>query len=144
MVDLRKINTLIADDYINNNRPVGTLTDATQHLGGKTCSASLLVPRRITAFKWPTRNQANSLHSTSQVEYSHTEDWHKDLVVPCRHFRPSYANMNPVLKADQSAQYVNDIGMAAISTQQLIKNLRAVFQYLRKAGFKLSKAKFRF
>ena len=35
LVDLRKNNTLIADDYINNNHPVSTLTDAAQHMAGK-------------------------------------------------------------------------------------------------------------
>ena len=35
LVDLRKINTPIADDYINNNHPVSTLTDAAQHMAGK-------------------------------------------------------------------------------------------------------------
>ena len=33
-VDLRKINTLIADDYTNNNHPISTLSNATQHLAG--------------------------------------------------------------------------------------------------------------
>ena len=35
LVDLKKINTLIADDYTNKNRPVSTLSDAAQHLPGK-------------------------------------------------------------------------------------------------------------
>ena len=35
LVDLRKINNLISDDYVNNNHPVSTLTDAVQHLAGK-------------------------------------------------------------------------------------------------------------
>ena len=35
LVDLRKINNLISDDYINNNYPVSTLTDAAQHMAGK-------------------------------------------------------------------------------------------------------------
>ena len=35
LVGLRKINNLIADDYINNNHPVSTLSDAAQHLAGK-------------------------------------------------------------------------------------------------------------
>ena len=35
LVDLRKINTVIAGDYINNNRPVNTLTDAAQHMAEK-------------------------------------------------------------------------------------------------------------
>ena len=35
LVDLRKINALISDDYINNNHPVSSLSDAAQHLAGK-------------------------------------------------------------------------------------------------------------
>ena len=35
LMDLRKINTLIADDYTNNNHPVSTLSDAAQHLAEK-------------------------------------------------------------------------------------------------------------
>ena len=35
LVDLRKINALIADDYINNNHPVSTLTNAAQHMAGR-------------------------------------------------------------------------------------------------------------
>ena len=35
LVDLRKINNLISDDYINNNHPVSTLADAAQNLAGK-------------------------------------------------------------------------------------------------------------
>ena len=34
LVDLRKINSLIEDDYFNNNHPVSTLSDAAQHLAG--------------------------------------------------------------------------------------------------------------
>ena len=35
LVDLRKINSLIADDYTNKNHPVSTLSDAAQQLAGK-------------------------------------------------------------------------------------------------------------
>ena len=35
LVDLRKINTLIAAQYTNNNHPVSNLSDAAQHLAGK-------------------------------------------------------------------------------------------------------------
>ena len=40
LVDLRKINSLIAADYTNNNHPVSTLSDAAQHWQGSHCSAS--------------------------------------------------------------------------------------------------------
>ena len=35
LVDLSKINTLLVDDYIKNNHPVSTLTDAAEHMAGK-------------------------------------------------------------------------------------------------------------
>ena len=41
LVDLRKINSLIADDYTNNNHPVGTLSGVAQHLAGKSLFCKL-------------------------------------------------------------------------------------------------------
>ena len=52
--------------------------------------------------------------------------------------------LDPVIKADQCAQYFDDIGIAANTPEQLIENLQAVFQCLRKAGLKLSMAKCHF
>ena len=59
--------------------------------------------------------------------------------------------LDPVVKADQCAQYIDDIGIAANTPEQLIKNLRTVFQCLRtifqclrKAGLRLSMAKCHF
>ena len=43
-----------------------------------------------------------------------------------------------VIKADQCAHFVYDIGIAADTTEQLIKNIRAVFKCIRKAGLKLT------
>ena len=41
LVDLRKINSLIADEYTNNNHPVTTLSDAAQHLAEKSLFCKL-------------------------------------------------------------------------------------------------------
>ena len=41
LVDLRKINSLIADDYTKNKHPVSTLSDAAQHLAGKSLFCKL-------------------------------------------------------------------------------------------------------
>ena len=41
LVDLWKINTLIADDYTKNNHPVSTLSDAAQHLARKSLFCKL-------------------------------------------------------------------------------------------------------
>ena len=48
---------------------------------------------------------------------------------------------DPVIKADQCVQNVEDTGTAAKTPQQLIKKLRAVFQCLREASLKFSMAK---
>ena len=41
LVDVKKINTLIADDYNNNNHPVISLSDAAQHLAGQSLFCKL-------------------------------------------------------------------------------------------------------
>ena len=63
LVDIRKINTLIADDYTNNIHPVSTLSDAAQHLSGKSlfckldCSQLDRIPGR-----WRTNVRWKCLH----------------------------------------------------------------------------------
>ena len=46
--------------------------------------------------------------------------------------------LDPVVKADQCAQYVNDIGIAANNATDLTRNIRAVFKCIRQAGLKLT------
>ena len=49
-----------------------------------------------------------------------------------------------VIKADQCAQYVDDIGIVANDAGQLIENLRATFECIREAGLKLTMHKCHF
>ena len=46
--------------------------------------------------------------------------------------------LDPVVKADQCAQYVEDIGIAANNATDLTRNIRAVFKCIRQAGLKLT------
>ena len=48
------------------------------------------------------------------------------------------------IKADQCAQYVDDIGIAANNTKQLCDNIRTVFECIRNAGLKLTMFKCHF
>ena len=133
--------TPIADDYINNNHVVSTLTDAAKHVAGKKLFAKLVYFRRITAFKWQTNNHSTSLHSTSRVEHSLTEDRQKDSIVSYHHFEALSAN-----KSIQSSKLTNvhktlnldDIGITANTPQQLIINPPSVFQCLKNDVLKLS------
>ena len=52
--------------------------------------------------------------------------------------------LDKVIKADQCAQYVDDIGIAANSVEQLIRSIRAVFECIGQAGLKLTIEKCRF
>ena len=46
--------------------------------------------------------------------------------------------LDPVVKADHCAQYVDDIEIAANNATDLTRNIRAVFQSIRNAGLKLT------
>ena len=49
--------------------------------------------------------------------------------------------LDPLVKADNSAQYVDDIGIAASTVEELVDNIEAVFTKVRQAGLKLSMSK---
>ena len=46
--------------------------------------------------------------------------------------------LDRVLKADQCAQYVDDIEIAATNATDLTRNIRAVFKWIRQAELKLT------
>ena len=46
--------------------------------------------------------------------------------------------LDPVVKADQCAQYVDDFGIAASNAMHLTRNIRAVFKCIRQPGMKLT------
>ena len=52
--------------------------------------------------------------------------------------------LDKAIKADQCAQYVDDIGIAANDSTQLCINIKTVFECIRKAGLKLTMAKCHF
>ena len=52
--------------------------------------------------------------------------------------------LDKVIKADQCAQYMDNIGIATNDAIHLIKNLKATFESIRKAGLKLTMHKCHF
>ena len=52
--------------------------------------------------------------------------------------------LDRVIKADKCAQYVDDIGIATHTAEELKDNLREVFQCIREAGLRLTTAKCQF
>ena len=139
LVDLRKINALIADDYINNNHPVSTLSDAAQHLAGKKLFCKLDCSQAYHCLQMADQRSVELLafnFASRTFAYRRLAQGLSRALSAFSSFMREY--LDAVIKADQCAQYVDDIGIAANTTEQLIKNIRAVFKCIREAGLKLT------
>ena len=135
--DIRKINTLIADDYINNNHPVSTLTDAAQHMAGKNLFCKLDCSQAYHCLHMADQQSSEIL----AFNFASRTFAYRRLAQGLSRSLSAFSSLIREYLADQCAQYVDDFGIAANTPEQLIKNLQAVFQCLRKAGLKLSMAK---
>ena len=145
LVDLRKINTLIADVYINNKHPASSLTNAAQHMAGKNMFCKDDFSQAYHCLQMADQQSIELLafnFASGTFAYRRLAQGLSRSLSAFSSFIRKY--LDPVIKTDQCAQYVDDIGIAAKTPGQLIENLRAVFQCLRKAGFKLSMAKCHF
>ena len=139
LVDLRKINTLIADDYTNNNHPVSTLSDAAQQLAGKSLVCKLDCSQAYHCLQMQDQRsvEMHAFNFASRTfAYKRLAQGLSRSVSAFSSFMREY--LDPVVKADQCAQYVDDIGIAANNATDLNRNIRAVFQCIRKAGLKLT------
>ena len=131
LVDLRKINNLISDDYINNNHPVSTLSDAAQHMAGKKLYCKLDCSQAYHCLPMADQRSIEMLafnFASRTFAYRRLAQGLSRVLSAFSSFTREY--LDKVIKADQCAQYVDDIGIAANDAEQLIKNLRATFHRL--------------
>ena len=91
-VDLRKINTLIADDYTDNNHPVSTLSDAAQHLAGKSLFCKLDCSQAYHCLQMADQRSVEMLAFNFASKIFAYKDLHKVLADLCRFFRVSWAS----------------------------------------------------
>ena len=91
LVHLKKINTLIADDYTNNIHPVSNLSDTAKHLAGKTLFCKLDCSQAYHCLQMADQRSVEML-SFNFAELLHTEDLHKVSANLCLLFRASCAN----------------------------------------------------
>ena len=85
LVDLRKINTLIADDYTNKNHPVSTLSDAAQHLAGKSLFCKLDCSQAYHCLQMAEQRLVEKLAFNVATKLLPTKDLHcvsADLCLP--------------------------------------------------------------
>ena len=139
LVDLRKINTLIAVDYNNKNHPVSTLSDAAQHLEGKSLFCKLDCSQACHCLQMADQRSVKmlaSIFASRTFAYKRLAQGLSRSVSAFSSFMREY--LDPVVKADQCAQYVDDIGIAANNATEFTQNIRAVFKCSRQAGSKLT------
>ena len=145
LVDLRKTNSLIAVDYTNNNHPVSTLSDAAQHLAGKSLFCTLDCSQAYHCLQMADQRSVEMLafnFATRTFAYERLAQGLSKSVSAFSSFMREY--LDPVVKADQCAQYVDDIGIAANNATDLTRNIRAVSKCIRQAGLKLTIGKCHF
>ena len=139
VVDLRKMNTLIADDYTNNNHPVSTLSDAAQHLAKKSLFCKLDCSQAYHCLQMADQR---SMEMLASIFASRTFAYRR-LAQGLSRSASAFSSimleyLDAVVKADQCAQYVDDVRIAANTATDLTRNNRAVFQCIRNAGLKLT------
>ena len=145
LVDLRKINTLIADAYINKNHSVSTLTAAAKLMAGKNLFCNLDWSRAYHCLQMADQQSIELLafnFASRTFAYRRLAQGLSRSLSAFSSFTRRY--LDPVIKADQCAHYVDNFSIATNNHQEIFKDLRAVFQCLRKAGLKLSMAKCHF
>ena len=145
LVDLRIINNLISDDYINNNHPVSTLTDAAQHMAEKKFLCKLDCSQAYHCLPMADQRSIEMLafnFASRTFAYRRLAQGLSRALSAFSNFMREY--LDRVIKADQCAQYVDDIGIAAKDANHLIANLRATFECIREAGSILSMHKCHF
>ena len=130
-VDLRNINTLIADDYANNNHPVSTLSDAAQHVTWKSLFCELDCAQAYNCLQMVDQRSVEMLAFNFASRISAYKRHAKGLsrsVSAFLGFMCEY--LDPVVKADQCSQYVDDIGNEANNATDLTRSVRAFFQFI--------------
>ena len=139
LVDLRKINSLIADDYTNDNYPISTVYDAAQHLAGKSLFCKLDCSSAYHCLQMADQRSLEMLafnFASRTFAYKRLAHGLSRSVSAFSSFMREY--LDPVVKADQSAQYLDDIRNAANNATDLTRNIRAVFKCIHQAGLKLT------
>ena len=139
LVDLLKINRLIADDYINNNHPVSILSYPAQHLAGKSLFCKLDCSQAHHCLQMADQRSVEMLafsFASRTSAYKRLAQGLSRSVSAFSSFLREY--LDPVVKADQCAQYVDDIGIAANNATDFTRNFRAAFKCIRQTRLKLT------
>ena len=129
----------------NNNHPVSTLVDAAQHKAGKKLFCKLDCSQAYPCLQMADQRSVERLafnFASRPFAYRRLAQGLSRALSAFSSFMREY--LDKVIKADQCAQYVDDIGIAANDADHLIANLRATFKRIQEAGLKLTRHKCHF
>ena len=142
LVDLRRINHLLKNDYNQHNHPVTTIADAAQHMTGKKYFCKLDCSQAYHCLQMADEQSiqllAFNFGSRTFAYVRLAQGLNRSLSAFNSTIREYF---DALVKADKCAQYVDDIGVAAHNVDELAANIEAVFQQIQKAGLKLSMSK---
>ena len=124
LVDLGKINTLIADAYINNNHSVSTLSDAAKHWAGKCLFCKLDCSQAYHCLQMADQRSVEILALILPAEPLPTGDLQKSLADLCLPFQASRAST-----WTQLSRLTNVPNTSMILEQQpiMLRILRGIF-----------------
>ena len=139
LIDLRKNNDLISDDYINHNHPVSTLTDAAQRMVVKILFCKFDCSQAYHCLQMANQRSVEML----AFNFASKTFAYRRLTQGLSRWLSAFLSFmrepsDPVIKADQCAQYVDDTGIPVNSPEQLTTNLRAIIKCIQKAELKVS------
>ena len=128
LVDLRKISILIAVDYNSNNHAVSTLSDAEQHLAGKSPFCKLECSQGYHCLQIADQRSVELLvlifASRTFAKKRQAQDLNRSISPFSFSMREC---LDPVVESDQCSQDVENFGIAATNAMELTRNIRAVF-----------------
>ena len=141
LVDLRRINHLLKNDYNQHNHPVTTMADAAQHMAGKRYFCKLDCSQAYHCLQMADEQSVQLLAFNCGSRTFAFLRLAQGLNRSLSAFNSTVREyLDPLVKADKCAQYVDDIGIAANTVEELVNNIEAVFTKIRQAGLKLSMA----
>ena len=120
LVESRKFDNLVTDPYINNNHPASTLTDAAQHMTGKKYFCKVDCTQAYHCLQLEDQRSVEILASNFTTRSFSYRTLAQGLRRSLQAFSSCMSEfLDPFIKADQSAQYIDDIGIPANSPNQL-------------------------
>ena len=145
LIDLRKINHLIRHDYDTHNFPISTLADAGAHLAGKKYFCKLDCSQAYFAL------QMEDSRSVQMLAFNFASRTYAFLRMAQGLSRAVSAfssfmrqQLDECILADKCFQYVDDVGTAAHTVEEMTNNLRSLFDCIRSSGLKLTPTKCEF